>query len=100
MIIIFLSSDFSSDSVSSDEHMVECLNKTDKVMEENNNKAEVTREMCDDARLEDLIKYKIIIKRKGNKVEVSTPTTEASVKGKMKGLLLTEDIPSKLEGLK
>lgn len=43
--------------------MVRCLNKTDKLMEERKNYMETTGEICQDLRLEDLNKYKEIIKR-------------------------------------
>lgn len=59
----------SSDFVSSEGKMVECLDRSDKVMEKKNY-AEAAREMCKNVRLEDLSKYKGMIKREGNKVEV------------------------------
>lgn len=57
----FSSSDFmgcpSSDFASSEEEMIECLNKIDKVMEEKENYAKATKEIYD-VRTDNLNKYK------------------------------------------
>lgn len=56
----------SSDFVFSEEEMIECLNRRDKVMVEKEDYARVTRKKCEDIRPKDLGKYRELIKREGN----------------------------------
>lgn len=57
----------SSDCVSSEGEMVEYLKKIVKVMEERKYYPESARQICEDVRMEDLNKYKEIIKKEETK---------------------------------